>query len=151
MAGIYCVTCILTVWDIHKRIRLEKKGIMSQSKVDQRKYEKKHRKEIMRKQKIKKVAAITATIVVIAAIVGSVVGVKIYKAIPKYVSASGLNSVIDDTWNKDYGALYTATASDAEKSDSDGAAETDTEEVSDTASDSETETEADTQSETSEE
>ena len=137
--------------DIHKRIRLEKKGIMSQSKVDQRKYEKKHRKEIMRKQKIKKVVAITATIVVIAAIVGSVVGVKIYKAIPKYVSASGLNSVIDDTWNKDYGALYTATASDVEKSDSDGAAETDTEEVSDTASDSETETEADAQSETSEE
>ena len=76
---------------------------------------------------------------------------KIYKAIPKYVSASGLNSVIDDTWNKDYGALYTATASDAEKSDSDGAVETDTEEVSDTASDSETETEADAQSETSEE
>ena len=150
MAGIYCVTCILTVWDIHKRIRLEKKGIMSQSKVDQRKYEKKHRKEIMRKQKIKKVAAITATIVVIAAIVGSVVGVKIYKAIPKYVSASGPNGVIDDTWEKNYGSLYTATASDAEE-ETDTAVDTDTEEASDTASDSETETEADTQSETSEE
>ena len=63
---------------------------MSQSKVDKKKYEKKHRKEILRKQKIKKVIAITVTIVVIAAIVGSVAGVKIYKAIPKYVDASSL-------------------------------------------------------------
>ena len=42
---------------------------MSQSKVDQRKYEKKHRKEILRKQKVKKVLAVTITIVVIAGIV----------------------------------------------------------------------------------
>ena len=42
---------------------------MSQSKVDKKKYEKKHRKEILRKQKIKKIIAITVTIVVIAAIV----------------------------------------------------------------------------------
>ena len=32
---------------------------MSQSKVDKKKYEKKHRKEILRKQKIKKIIAIT--------------------------------------------------------------------------------------------
>lgn len=49
---------------------------MSQSKVDQRKYEKKHRKEILRKQKVKKVLAVTITIVVIAGIVGSIAGVR---------------------------------------------------------------------------
>lgn len=75
---------------------------MSQSKVDKKKYEKKHRKEILRKQKIKKIIAITVTIVVIAAIVGSVAGVKIYKAIPKYVDASGLSEYVDKTW-KDSG------------------------------------------------
>ena len=55
---------------------------MSQSKVDKKKYEKSTASEILRKQKIKlRLIAITVTIVVIAAIVGSVAGVKIYKAI----------------------------------------------------------------------
>lgn len=83
---------------------------MSQSKVDKKKYEKKHRKEILRKQKIKKIIAITVTIVVIAAIV-----VKIYKAIPKYVDASGLSEYVDKTWkDSGYDTLFSATASDAE-------------------------------------
>lgn len=87
---------------------------MSQSKVDKKKYEKKHRKEILRKQKIKKIIAITVTIVVIAAIVGSVAGVKIYK-IPKYVDASGLSEYVDKTWkDSGYDTLFSATASDAE-------------------------------------
>ena len=85
---------------------------MSQSKVDKKKYEKKHRKEILRKQKI---IDITVTIVVIAAIVGSVAGVKIYKAIPKYVDASGLSEYVDKTWkDSGYDTLFSATASDAE-------------------------------------
>lgn len=88
---------------------------MSQSKVDKKKYEKKHRKEILRKQKIKNIIAITVTIVVIAAIVGSVAGVKIYKAIPKYVDASGLSEYVDKTWkDSSYDTLFSATASDAE-------------------------------------
>ena len=88
---------------------------MSQSKVDQKKYEKKHRKEILRKQKIKKITAITVTIVVIAAIIGSVAGVKIYKAIPKYVDASSLSEYVDETWKDNgYDTLFSATASDAE-------------------------------------
>lgn len=99
---------------------------MSQSKVDQRKYEKKHRKEILRKQKIKKVIAVTATIVVIAAIVGSVVGVKIYKAIPKYVAASGLSSTVDKAWEDNgYDSLFTATSSDAEETTSADSTEAD--------------------------
>lgn len=82
---------------------------MSQSKVDKKKYEKKHRKEILRKQKIKKIIAITVTIVVIVA------GVKIYKAIPKYVDASGLSEYVDKTWkDSGYDTLFSATASDAE-------------------------------------
>lgn len=87
---------------------------MSQSKVDKRRYEKKHRKEIMRKQKIKKVLAITATVAVILAIVGSIAGVSIYKAIPKYVEADGLNEFIDETWkDSGYEDLLPATSSDA--------------------------------------
>lgn len=58
---------------------------------------------------------ITVTIVVIAAIVGSVAGVKIYKAIPKYVDASGLSEYVDKTWkDSGYDTLFSATASDAE-------------------------------------
>ena len=91
---------------------------MSQSKVDQRKYEKKHRKEILRKQKVKKVLAVTITIVVIAGIVGSIAGVKIYKAIPKYVEASSLNSYIDKAYSDlGYDSLLPATGTDAASED----------------------------------
>ena len=38
---------------------------MSQSKVDKKKYEKKHRKEILRKQKIKKIIAITVVPIIL--------------------------------------------------------------------------------------
>ena len=91
---------------------------MSQSKVDKKKYEKKHRKEILRKQKIKKIIAITVTIVVIAAIEGSIAGVKIYKAIPKYVEASDLNSYIDKAYSDSgYDSLFPATDTDAAEND----------------------------------
>ena len=102
---------------------------MSQSKVDQRKYEKKHRKEILRKQKVKKVLAVTITIVVIAGIVGSIAGVKIYKAIPKYVEASSLNSYIDKAYSDlGYDSLLPATGTDAEKA-ADSTSEDDTTEA----------------------
>ena len=108
---------------------------MSQSKVDKKKYEKKHRKEILRKQKIKKITAITVTIVVIAAIVGSVAGVKIYKAIPKYVDASSL-SYVDKTWkDSGYDTLFSATASDAEDTADTTEAAEDTAEATDAAED----------------
>jgi hypothetical protein len=89
---------------------------MSQSKVDQRKYEKKHRKEILRKNKIKKGLSIFAVVFVIVAIVGSVAGVKIYKAIPKYVKAAEINDYIDKAWaDLGYDTLFTATDTDAEE------------------------------------
>lgn len=100
---------------------------MSQSKVDQRKYEKKHRKEILRKQKVKKVLAVTITIVVIA-------GVKIYKAIPKYVEASSLNSYIDKAYSDlGYDSLLPATGTDASEEDT-----TDSEEAADSTSEEDT-------------
>lgn len=110
---------------------------MSQSKVDKKKYEKKHRKEILRKQKIKKIIAITVTIVVIAAIVGSVAGVKIYnKAIPKYVDASSLSEYVDKTWkDSGYDTLFSATASDAEDTADTTEAAEDTAEATDAAED----------------
>lgn len=112
------------------------KGVMSQSKVDKKKYEKKHRKEILRKQKIKKIIAITVTIVVIAAIVGSVAGVKIYKAIPKYVDASSLSEYVDKTWkDSGYDTLFSATASDAEDTADTTEAAEDTAEATDAAED----------------
>lgn len=111
---------------------------MSQSKVDQKKYEKKHRKEILRKQKIKKNLAIASAIVVIAAILGSVIGVQVYRVIPKYVKADSLNEFIDETWkDSGYEGLLPATSTDAE----------DTEELAD---DGEADTEADDTSEASE-
>ncbi len=107
---------------------------MSQSKVDQRKYEKKHRKEILRKQKVKKVLAVTITIVVIAGIVGSIAGVKIYKAIPKYVEASSLNSYIDKAYSDlGYDSLLPATGTDASEKDT-----TDSEEAADSTSEEDT-------------
>lgn len=107
---------------------------MSQSKVDQRKYEKKHRKEILRKQKVKKVLAVTITIVVIAGIVGSIAGVKIYKAIPKYVEASSLNSYIDKAYSDlGYDSLLPATGTDASEEDT-----TDSEEAADSTSEEDT-------------
>lgn len=107
---------------------------MSQSKVDQRKYEKKHRKEILRKQKVKKVLAVTITIVVIAGIVGSIAGVKIDKAIPKYVEASSLNSYIDKAYSDlGYDSLLPATGTDASGEDT-----TDSEEAADSTSEEDT-------------
>lgn len=102
---------------------------MSQSKVDKKKYEKKHRQEILKKQKCRKLAAKIAAIVVVVGIVGSVAGVKIYKAIPKYVEASELSNFVKETWEDNgYDTLFTATATDAsEDTDSEDTENTDDE------------------------
>ena len=62
--------------------------------------------------------------------VGSIAGVKIYKAIPKYVEASSLNSYIDKAYSDlGYDSLLPATGTDAEKdtTDSEEAASTEEE------------------------
>ncbi|MGN0396019.1 MAG: hypothetical protein ACI4EF_11710 [Coprococcus sp.] len=89
---------------------------MSQSKVERRKYEKKNRAAIMKKQKIKKAAAITLTVIIILGIFGGTVGYQIYKAMPKYVKADKLESVVENTWKSNgYEGILPATATDAEE------------------------------------
>ncbi len=89
---------------------------MSQNKVDRRKYEKKHRAELMRKEKAKKAAAITLVVVVICGILAGTVGYQIYRVIPKYVKADKLESVVEKTWSESgYDGVLPATATDAEE------------------------------------
>ena len=58
---------------------------MSQSKVDKRKYEKKNRAAIMKREKRKKILGWCIFGVLVGCILAATLGVKIYKAIPKYV------------------------------------------------------------------
>lgn len=63
---------------------------MSQSKVDKRKYEKKNRAAIMKREKRKKILGWCIFGVLVGCILAATLGVKIYKAIPKYVEAEKL-------------------------------------------------------------
>ena len=64
-----------------RRRKLNSKGtIMSQAKVDKRKQEKLHRKEIMRKQKIKHYTALCLTAIIGVGIVGYI-GYSAYDAV----------------------------------------------------------------------
>ncbi|MDE7247602.1 MAG: hypothetical protein K2N43_06915, partial [Lachnospiraceae bacterium] len=61
---------------------------MSQEKVDKRKYEKYHRKEIQKKQKRKAMIATVVFVLVAGTAIGIPLGYKIYDMIPKKVSAN---------------------------------------------------------------
>lgn len=88
---------------------------MSQSKVERRKYEKKHREQIKKKEKAKKALAITAVVIVICGILGATVGVRLYKTMPKYVKADKLSNVVEQAWyDSGYEGVLPATATDAE-------------------------------------
>ena len=65
---------------------------MSQSKVDKRKYEKKNRAAIMKREKRKKILGWCIFGVLVGCILAATLGVKIYKAIPKYVEAEKLGA-----------------------------------------------------------
>ncbi len=67
---------------------------MSQSKVDKRKYEKKNRAAIMKREKRKKILGWCIFGVLVGCILAATLGVKIYKAIPKYVEAERILTVI---------------------------------------------------------
>lgn len=67
---------------------------MSQEKVDKRKYEKYHRKEIERKKKIKTAAVCIVTALIVGAVVGVPLGIKIYKEQPKFVGDSTLEAFV---------------------------------------------------------
>ena len=118
---------------------------MSQSKVDKRKYEKKNRAAIMKREKRKEILGWCIFGVLVGCILAATLGVKIYKAIPKYVEAEKLGAYVSQTWaEQGYGSYFenssTATASDAEDTDSDTS--------EDTASEADTSSEATTTAET---
>lgn len=79
---------------------------MSQSKVDKRKYEKKNRAAIMKREKRKKILGWCIFGVLVGCILAATLGVKIYKAIPKYVEAEKLGAYVSQTWqNRDMEAI----------------------------------------------
>lgn len=65
---------------------------MSQEKVDKRKYEKYHRKEIQRKQKIKTTILAVIGVLVLGTAIGIPLGYKIYESIPKTISPTVYNA-----------------------------------------------------------
>ena len=69
---------------------------MSQAKVDKRKYEKVHRKEIEKKRKIKTTVKCITAALIIGAIIGVPTAYNIYKSIPKFVGDSTLEAFVSD-------------------------------------------------------
>ncbi len=88
---------------------------MSQEKVEKRKYEKTHRAEIMKKQRRKKILGWSIFGILFGGIIGSIAGVKIYNAIPKYVEAEKLGAYVSQVWAENgYGDYFSDTASDTD-------------------------------------
>ncbi len=84
---------------------------MSQAKVDKRKYEKKHRKEIERKRKVRLAVKCIVAALIVGAVVGVPAGISIYKSIPKFVGDSTLqafvSNYIDDNYSSDLAVFDT--------------------------------------------
>ncbi len=98
---------------------------MSQEKVDKKKYEKKHRKEIEKKNKLKKNISIAAIIIVLLAIVATPFGYTIYNNNKKDKENQAMQQELSD-WL----ATYTATEDESSEGDSDTEEATDTESAS---------------------
>ncbi len=77
---------------------------MSQAKVDKRKYEKIHRKEIEKKRKIKTAVICIVVALAVGAFVGVPVGLSIYKSIPKFVGDSSVGAFIATYIDDNYSA-----------------------------------------------
>lgn len=82
---------------------------MSQAKVDKRKYEKIHRKEIEKKRKIRIAVHCVIAALILGAIIGVPLGIRIYRSIPKFVGDSTLeafvSTYIDDNYASDIAVL----------------------------------------------
>ena len=67
---------------------------MSQEKVDRKKYEKKNRKKLEKQRKIKTTLKCVTAALILGAIIGVPLGIKIYKAQPKFVGDSVLANYV---------------------------------------------------------
>lgn len=78
--------------------------IMSQEKVDRRKYEKKNRKKLEKQRKVKTALKCIAAAIVVGAIFGVPLGIRIYKEQPKFVGDSVLSAYISNYIDENHAA-----------------------------------------------
>lgn len=90
---------------------------MSQKKVDERKYLKKHRKEIERKKKAKTIITCVVICLLIGVAIGVPTGIKIYKDMPKFVGDSTLSSYVANYIDENYADEIDIVNAIAEKQD----------------------------------
>lgn len=77
---------------------------MSQAKVDRRKYEKKNRKKLEKQRRIKTALKCITAALVVGAIFGVPLGIKIYKEQPKFVGDSVLSSFVGNYIDENHAA-----------------------------------------------
>lgn len=98
---------------------------MSQQKVDKKKYEKYHRKEMLKKKKIKTVCGIIIACIVIGTAIGVPLGYKIYKSIPKKIESGNLETWVSHYMqNMDGYPFVTPTTEEASSEDASAEGET---------------------------
>lgn len=94
---------------------------MSQAKVEKRKYEKHHRKEIERKKRIKTATTCISIAVVIGLMIGIPLGIGYYRSIPKFVGDNTLKAFvanyIDENHAEDIAVLGTASTEETSAED----------------------------------
>lgn len=87
---------------------------MSQAKVDKRKYEKKNRKKLEKQRKIRFAVKCVTTALIIGAIVGVPLGIKIYKEQPKIVGDSVLEAFIGTYIDENYASEISVLGSNTD-------------------------------------
>ena len=93
--------------------------IMSQEKVDKRKYEKQHRKEIERKRKVRLAVKCIVAALIVGAAVGIPTGIKIYKNQPKFVGDSTVEAFIGNYIDENYASEISGLGSTEDTTESD--------------------------------
>lgn len=92
---------------------------MSQEKVDKRKYEKQHRKEIERKRKVRLAVKCIIVALIVGAAVGVPTGIKIYKNQPKFVGDSTVEAFIGNYIDENYASEISGLGTTEETTEAD--------------------------------
>lgn len=103
---------------VEQWLRALKEEIMSQEKVDKKKYLKKHRKEIERKKKAKTIISCVVVCLFIGAIIGVPAGINAYKNMPKFVGDKTLEAYVGTYLDENYAEEIALVNSLSEKADS---------------------------------